>query len=220
MKIKNSLDKRGKIMFRKKLFKILSLSLSLSVASMGMAFAQSMDEPVLIQVTAMDEALYEKQAEIDKLLFETQVSELEKKGIMVTHTGAIEDYIEIGITPYTPENANYVSKLIGNEAAKVVEGTMAVTLQYNPELNDENVDPRVVMDPAELADDSQIVTITEDTLEEVEDISTTSAPDIEEDAKVVSAPVEKEKSISPLIIGAGAVTVLGAGAVLLKKKTA
>lgn len=208
-------------MFQKKLFKILSLSLSLSVASMGLAFAdadQSLVRPISIELTAADEALYEKQAEIDKMLFEKYTKDLEEKGIVVTHTGAIENSIEVGITPYTPENADIVNKLIGDDTVKVVEGTMAVTLQYNPELNEETVDPRVVMDPAELADDSQIVSVTGEVPEEAQPIS--APADAVEDAKVISAPVEKEKGISPVVIGAGAVALMGIGALMLKKKTA
>lgn len=208
-------------MIQKKLFRIIALSLSLSVASMGLAFAEtkeSLDTPVSIEITAVDEALYEKQAEIDKMLFENYAEELKDKGIEVTYTGAVEDYIEVGITPYTPENADIVAKLIGDDVVKVVEGLMAVTLQYNPELNEENVDPRVVMDPAELADDSQIMEVTSEAAQEAEDIS---APvDAVEDVKVISAPVEEENGISPIVIGVGAIAALGIGALLFKKKTA
>lgn len=204
-------------MIAKKIYKILALSLSLSVASMGFAFAESnvkMDEPLTIQITAVDEALYAKQGEIDKKLFEEFAEDLKAKGIMVTNTGAVEDYIEIGIAPYTPENADYVSKLVNEEGIKVVEGIEAVTLQYNPELN-EGVDHGTI-DPAELADDSQIVEVTGE-VAEAEDISTTNAV---EDVKTISAPVEQEKGVSPFVIGAGIVAVLGIGAAILKKKTA
>lgn len=204
-------------MIAKKIYKILALSLSLSVASMGFAFAESnvkMDEPLTIQITAVDEALYAKQGEIDKKLFEEFAEDLKAKGIMVTNTGAVEDYIEIGIAPYTPENADYVSKLVNEEGIKVVEGIEAVILQYNPELN-EGVDHGTI-DPAELADDSQIVEVTGE-VAEAEDISTTNAV---EDVKTISAPVEQEKGVSPFVIGAGIVAVLGIGAAILKKKTA
>lgn len=204
-------------MIAKKIYKILALSLTLSVASMGFAFAESnvkMDEPVTIQITAVDEALYAKQAEIDKMLFEEYAKELEEKGISVTHTGAVEDYIEIGITPYTPENGDAVVKLLGMDGVKVVEGVMAITLEYNPELN-EGADPGTI-DPAELADDSQIVEVTGE-VAEADVISTTN---VVEDVKTISAPAEKEKGVSPLVIGAGAVAVLGIGAVMFKKKTA
>jgi hypothetical protein len=206
-------------MLNNKIFKILSLSLSLSIASMGFAFAEAnLDEMVSIQITAVDEALYERQAEIDRILFETNAKELENKGIFATHTGVVEDYIEVGVTPYTPENADAVSKLLG-DGVKVVEGTMAVTLQYNPELNEENPDPRVIMAP-ELADDSQIVTQVEEDIA-TEDIKTTAdveAEELADDAQIVSAPA-KEKGITPIIIGA-AVAVIGIGAVAFMKKKA
>lgn len=202
-------------MYKKKLLKILSLSLSLSIASMGFAFAEAntnMDEPVSIQITAVDEALYAKQAEIDKMLFEEYAKDLEEKKISITYTGAVEDFVEVGITPYTPENADFVSQIIGDDNVKVVEGLMAVTLEYNPELNEENPDPRVVMDPAELADDSQIV-------QDADDISTTADSNVEE-AKTISAPIKEEKGVSPIVVAAGAVAAIGLGAVMFKKKTA
>lgn len=206
-------------MIKKKLLKIISLSLSLSIASMGFAFAtdnQNLDEPVSIEITAEDEAMYARQAEIDKMLFEKYSKELTDKGISVTHTGAVDDYIEVGITPYTQEAADIVMELLGADDVKVVEGNIAVTLQYNPELNEENPDPRVIMAPDELADDSQIVTATEDIVEEAEVVS---AIDAVEDAKDIST-TEEEKGISPVIIGVGAVAVIGIGAVMFKKKTA
>lgn len=214
-------------MFKKKLFKILSLSLSLSIASMGFAFAneiKTMDEPVSIQITAEDEALYAKQAEIDKMLFENYAKELVEKGISITHTGAVEDYIEVGITPYTPENAEIVLNLLGDEEVKVVEGLISVTLQYNPELNEENPDPRVIMAPAELADDSQIVSVTDQEAADADEVVNTTvdpkAEDLADDSKIVSTPVEEEKGISPFIIVAGAVAAIGIGALIFKKKTA
>lgn len=204
-------------MITKKLYKILALSLSLSFASMGFAFAESnvkMDEPVTIQITAVDEALYAKQAEIDKKLFEEFSEDLKAKGITVTNTGAVENYIEIGITPYTPENGDAVVKLLGMDGIKVVEGVMAITLEYNPELN-EGADPGTI-DPAELADDSQIVEVTG----EVAEANVISTTNVVEDVKTISAPAEKEKSVSPFIIGAGIVAALGIGAAIFKKKTA
>ena len=203
-------------MIRKKLFKILSLSLALSVSSIGFAFAEAkenLDEPVSIQITAVDEAMYEAQAEIDKLLFEQNYAEdLIEKGISVTHTGTVDDYVEVGITPYTPENADVVVKLLGKDNVKVVEGDMAVTLQFNPD-NPESIDP------AELADDSQIVTTTSN----AEVVSVPADTDVVEDAKTISAPAEKEvekDGISTFtILGVIGLAALG-GLVLFKKKRA
>lgn len=209
-------------MFQKRLFKVLLLSLSLSVASMGLAFAdtdanQPLVKPVSTEVTADEEALYAKQAEIDKILFEKYARDLEEKGIAVTHTGAIENSIEVGITPYTPENADIVNKLIGDDTVKVVEGTIAVTLQYNPELNGDGVDPGVAIDPAELADDFQMVSSGE-VPEEAQPISA-PVDAAEEGAKVISTPIKKENGISPMVIGVGAGALIGIGTVIFKKKT-
>ena len=203
-------------MIRKKLFKILSLSLALSVSSIGFAFAETkenLDETFSIQIMAVDEAMYEAQAEIDKLLFEQNYAEdLIEKGISVTHTGTVDDYVEVGITPYTPENADVVVKLLGKDNVKVVEGDMAVTLQFNPD-NPESIDP------AELADDSQIVTTTSN----AEVVSVPADTDVVEDAKTISAPAEKEvekNGISTLtILGVIGLASLG-GLMLFKKKRA
>lgn len=203
-------------MIRKKLFKILSLSLAFSVSSIGFAFAETsanLDEPVSIQITAVDEAMYEAQAEIDKLLFEQNYAkDLSEKSISVTHTGTFDDYVEVGITPYTPENADVVIRLLGKDNVKVVEGIQAEILQYSPDIHES-------IDPAELADDSQIVNVTG----EAEDISAPADADVVEDAKIISAPVEKEvekNGISTLtILGVIGLATFG-GLMLFKKKTA
>ncbi|MDD4045938.1 MAG: hypothetical protein PHE34_02210 [Tissierellia bacterium] len=201
-------------MIRKKLFKIISLSLALSVSSIGFAFAETstnLDEPVSIQITAVDEAMYEVQAEIDKLLFEqSYAKDLEEKGISITHTATVDDYVEVGITPYTPENADVVIKLLGKDNVKVVEGIQAEILQYSPD------NP---IDPAELADDSQIVRVTGD----VEDISAPADIDVVEDAETISAPAVKEiekNGISTFTILGLSAFVLACGLVLFKKKRA
>lgn len=202
-------------MIKRKLFKILALSLALSVSLIGFAFAETstdLDAPVSIQITAVDEGMYEAQAVIDKLLFEQNYAEdLSEKGISVTHTGTVDDYVEVGITPYTPENADLVIKLLGKDNVKVVEGIQAVTLQYNP-------DSPESIDPAELADDSQIVTVTG----EAEDISAPADADVVEDAKIISAPAEEvgKNGISTFTILGLSAFVLACGLVLFKKKRA
>lgn len=188
----------------------------MSVSSIGFAFAETsanLDAPVSIQITAVDEAMYEGQAEIDKLLFEENYAkDLSEKGIFVTHTATVEDYVEVGITPYTPENADVVIRLLGKDNVKVVEGIQAEILQYSPD-NPESIDP------AELADDSQIVTVTG----EAEDISAPADTDVVEDAKIVSGPAEEEIEKN----GASTLTILGGialaafgGLMLFKKKRA
>lgn len=204
-------------MIYKRLIKIAVLSLSLSVVSIGAAFASAdmpSDAILFASDAATDDELYSKQAEIDKILFEEYSEELKEKEIFITHTGVADDYIEVGITPYTPENAEYVSGLVGNDGIKVVEGTQAVTLQYSPESNESGVDP------AELADDSQIVTVDGDFGED--NGAANSPPESEQvsDAKLISAPINQEKGISPVVIAARAAFAVVFGAVLFRKKTA
>lgn len=74
------------------------------------------------------DVVLQKQAEIDKYVFETHIEELEKKGMAVTHTGPQSGYVEIGITPYNDTNANYLYEIFGRDIVKVVEGQPAVTL--------------------------------------------------------------------------------------------
>ncbi|WP_187118913.1 LPXTG cell wall anchor domain-containing protein [Bacillus marasmi] len=74
-----------------------------------------------------------KQAEIDQFLFEEYVQELAEKGIMVTHTAPLEQSVEIGITPFNDENANYIKELIGVDQVTIVEGQQATTLSKTSE---------------------------------------------------------------------------------------
>lgn len=69
-----------------------------------------------------------KQLEIDRYVFADHVKEIADKGITVTNTGVVGDYVEVGITPYTEANANYLYDLFGKDLVKVVEGQQAVTL--------------------------------------------------------------------------------------------
>lgn len=199
-----------------KLLRILSICLVLSITSMGFAFGESkenLDEPVSIQILPLDEEMYEAQAEIDRILFEqNNAKDLEAKGIYVTHTSTSGDYVEVGITPYTPENADVVIKLLGKDNVRVVEGVKAEILPYTPEYNES-------MDPADLADDSQIVEVTV----EAEATDAPAYADVVEDAVTTSAPAEKEvkkNGISTLAItGAIGIVVLG-GFMIFKKKSA
>jgi len=85
----------------------------------------------LTSVNANDEEIPEEvlkmQAEVDEYVFTTNSEDFEKRGIMVTHTGPLGDKVEVGITPFSEENANYLYQLFGKEKIQVVEGIQAVT---------------------------------------------------------------------------------------------
>ncbi|WP_243354581.1 hypothetical protein [Bacillus litorisediminis] len=84
---------------------------------------------ILIQPSfANTEKILEKQTEIDQYLFVDHLDELEEMGIHVTHTSPTDTYVEIGISPYSEEHAEYLTEIFGAEFVKVVEGEQAVTL--------------------------------------------------------------------------------------------
>ncbi|NLP37236.1 MAG: protease complex subunit PrcB family protein [Firmicutes bacterium] len=71
------------------------------------------------------EAIYLRHREVDAALFGEYAGALAAQGITVTHTGPFRDYVEIGITPYTEENAGFIYSLLGRELLQVVEGQPA-----------------------------------------------------------------------------------------------
>lgn len=143
-------------MFKSKLAKSLILGLSLSVVLSAAAYAQSeKDQEVKIQIeqvgggtdavvglapdtpvvydgntseafNPVSDEMYQKQSEIDKVLFEEYKQEISQKGFTVTNTSATDEYVEIGITPFNEENASYINEIVGNDEIKVVEGFQAI----------------------------------------------------------------------------------------------
>ena len=144
------------MMFRSKLVKGFLLGLGLSVVFSAAAFAEvDSDQEVKIQIeqvgagtdaviglapdtpvssdgntssisNPVSEAMYQKQAEIDKLLFEKHKEEISDKGITVTHTNAVKEHVEVGITPFSEDHAAYIRQLLGDDKVKVVEGFRAI----------------------------------------------------------------------------------------------
>lgn len=112
-------------MIKAKLIKSLMLGLSMSALTTGVAFAQmpvnTLPAPVGAEQSAELDALYAKQSEIDQYLFVDHVKEIEEKGIFINYTGVVGDLIEIGISPYSEENANYLYEIFGKDTIQVVE---------------------------------------------------------------------------------------------------
>lgn len=101
------------------------LGIGLTFASSVTTFASTGDAEVVkteLSKTEAGKALLEKQQKIDKYVFEDHVKEIEEKGFSVTFTGPMEDYIEIGIIPYSEENAEYLYSIFGKDGVKVVKG--------------------------------------------------------------------------------------------------
>ena len=134
-------------MIKNKALQALAISTCLILSSAAGVYADTsedaitppevmqMADPELIYTTTVmdqstsDNPLTKKQQEIDKYLFEEHKEELAQLGILVTHTAAMGDFVEIGITPYSEENAQYLYKALGQAEIKVVEGVQAVPLE-------------------------------------------------------------------------------------------
>lgn len=101
-------------------------------AALGSAQTGSGTAPAAVDampVSALDpvsDEMYNKQSEIDKYLFDEHKDEIAAKGITITHTAAGKDCVEVGITPFTKENADFIYKALGTDQIKVVEGTQAI----------------------------------------------------------------------------------------------
>ncbi len=133
-------------MIKNKAFQALAISTCLILTSAAGVYADTnedtavpavveMADPELMYTTtvadqnASDTPLQQMQQEVDKYLFEEHQDELAQLGILVTHTAAMGDYVEIGITPYNEQNAQYLYQALGEDKIKVVEGQQAVPLE-------------------------------------------------------------------------------------------
>jgi hypothetical protein len=79
----------------------------------------------MVEEPTINEDILNKQKEIDQYLFEEHIDDIEEKGFTVTHTVPTEEYVEIGITPFSDENAQYLYSIFGENQVKVVEGEQA-----------------------------------------------------------------------------------------------
>ncbi len=200
-------------MMKSKLMKAALLGICLSAFSVGVAFAQQKVDTGA-GTTAFEgeavspelQALYDKQAEIDRYLFTEHAKELEEKGIFVNYTGVNKDVIEIGISPYSDENADYLYDIFGKDVIKVVEFDQSVIFQSGvavdpavpaaepgstaPDTPSKDTDVQIIsepIDPAEYSEDDQIF-YTMDVEEDDQIFYTTDAEaEIARDVKTVSA---------------------------------
>lgn len=126
---------------KSKYIKGIMLGLCISAFSTSVAFAQvaTSDDVLAISEVVQSEGakeLMEKQRQIDQYLFEDHAKELEAKDIFVNYTGIVDDYIEIGISPYNDENADYLYNALGNEDIKVVEFDQSIIYASGPAIED------------------------------------------------------------------------------------
>lgn len=116
-------------MIKHGLMKVLVLGLCMSAFTGGVAFAQSTEasSPAYYGEDLSDElkALIQKQAEMDRKIFGEYAEELEAQEIYVNYTGITDTYVEIGISPYSDEKADYLYQLFGKDI-QVVEADQSM----------------------------------------------------------------------------------------------
>ena len=117
----------------KALMVFICIAITVCVASPAFATDISSDEQARIDQRLEEiegNELLELQWEIDQYLFISHPEDIADAGFTVTHTSAKEDenYVEIGITPFTEDNADFIYQIFSRDQIKVVEGEQAVLL--------------------------------------------------------------------------------------------
>jgi hypothetical protein len=188
--------------------------------------------------------LYDKQKDIDKILFEDHAKDIEKMGFIISSTGVVEDTIEISISPYEEKFADYIYELVGKEGIKVTEMDQSILYATGVAPDQPTADTaeaEVIMDKkgeaavdADLANASgaadedgkmEIQIESADNLDDkatgTEEVKTVSEP-VSDDIRTVSAAAEEKDTVSaPVIILliAGAAVLVGGTVILsLRKK--
>ncbi|MBC7959289.1 MAG: hypothetical protein H7X94_05440 [Vallitaleaceae bacterium] len=143
-----------------------------------------------MNVTTKDEALLQKQQEIDTYVFDEHAKDIEEKGFVVTATGQVGDFIDIAIQPYSEENVRYLQDLFGKENITVSEGLPPVILELTT------------------SDEDSIMTISDASSQEVMQSTLTEA----------NVSVNTNNVLRNTIIIAFASLVLLAGVIFIKKR--
>lgn len=115
-------------MFRSKLLKGIMIGACISLLSTGAALAATTEDSLAIKAidAVVDDASLEKQKEVDQSVFVDNVDKIKEMGFEVVYTSPLDSYVEVGITPYKEEFANYLYEEFGKDEIKVVEGEKAV----------------------------------------------------------------------------------------------
>lgn len=131
-------------MLKSKFARVFIICICLLMLSSGAALAKSgggSSPAVSAPDAATQSEPFQKQKEIDEYIFEQHRDEIAQKGFTVTNTGVVNGYVEIGISPYSEDNANYLYEIFGRDEVKVVEGMQyyAMDISTNSAQSDENV---------------------------------------------------------------------------------
>lgn len=118
-------------MIKRNLIKGFAIGLCMSAVFAGKAYAETgagVSSASAGVESVEDKELLEKQKELDQYLFFDHVRDIEKKNFKVIYTGVADDYVEVGITPYSDENAEYLYSIFGKDLVKIVSAEEAVAL--------------------------------------------------------------------------------------------
>ncbi len=225
-------------MIKKNLLKTVMLGFCMAALTTAPAYAMLAEEPapsVTEDASPETKALYAKQGEFDKILFETNSKAIEDLGFMVNYTQVVEDYIEIGISPFSDANADFIYELVGKDGVKVVEFDQSIIyaggIAQDSAADDAVTDAEVIMEkddnsettPEEEELTIQIESIDADDANEEEKVYKNTSADGEE-VQVVSASdeAENDESVTPMVVLAivGGAALIGGAVVLSSKKKA
>lgn len=156
-------------MIGKPLLRAVMLGLCMASLSTGTAFAMATESvaptAVIEEISPELQKLYDRQKEIDRILFEEHAKDMEKMGFIVSSTGVVEDAIEISISPYEEKFVDYIYELVGQDGIKVTEMDQSILyatgVAHDQPVTDsadtEVVDTEDSAEDAELADQSGLV---------------------------------------------------------------
>ncbi|MDF2986715.1 MAG: hypothetical protein K0R50_2225 [Eubacterium sp.] len=199
--------------------------------TVGITMVSDNPDEAVSSPAAVNEEILKKQNEIDLYLFKEHQKELEQKGISVTYTAPMDNYVEIGILPLNDENAQYLYGIFGKDKIKVVDGqkVIAMTAAADPQIApDQAVQGNTGSEPVK----GEIFTA-EDAKRDVKGgtaevnegrvYKTTSAQENEQiyttSAVADNTAVKSGNSTLAITLGAAAaVVVLGGTAIILRKR--
>lgn len=142
-------------MMKNKLLKATILGLSLSVLISGTALAQGGGTSPSFSGISSEETdiLLKRQDEINALVFDDHARDIELKGFQIIYTGVADGYVEVGINPFSKDNASFLYEIIGKDQVKVVESDEvvlytgdAIEEPVHDSAGDADAPDRVIMD--------------------------------------------------------------------------
>ncbi len=230
-------------MIKTKLMKVLFISacmLAFPSSAALAAEAEGQTTAAYAGTQEVDSKLYDKQVEIDEFLFGEGAKKIDSMGFQVTSTCVIDNYIQIGITPYSDANADYLYDTFGKDLIKVVEEEQATL--YSPEIaytqapvvsiadtadaaetdSSKAADSGVAVDASATTDNSVI----NDSKAEMEITSAEAANQSVTDPEAImyatgtAATEEKSDAWLPVVLAciAGVAVIVGGTAIWIKKR--